>query len=76
MEMSEAPPVADEASEFRGSAPLVATIGKREAAGATVTRRSREVNSTLGQNSVPYRERPILITKHLPRKGVLFSLEV
>ena len=35
-EMSEVPPVADEASEFRGSAPLVATNGKQEAAGATV----------------------------------------
>jgi len=34
--MSEAPPVADAASEFRGSAPLVATEGKQEAAGATV----------------------------------------
>ena len=34
--MSEAPPEADEASEFRGSAPLVATEGQREAAGARV----------------------------------------
>jgi len=73
--MSEAPPVADEASEFRGSAPLVATIGKREAAGATVTRRSREVNATFGQNSVPYLAQHRQITGK-PPQGVLSSTEV
>jgi hypothetical protein len=47
VEMSEAPPEAGEASEFRGSAPLVATEGQREAAGATV----QKVTPPAGGNS-------------------------
>lgn len=35
-EVNEAPPVAEEASEFQGSAPFAAGEGKRETAGATV----------------------------------------
>ena len=56
VEMSEAPPAADEASEFRGSAPLVATNGKQEAAGATVYAYEGS-QCDMWTNSVPKEER-------------------
>ena len=58
-EMSEAPPAADEASEFRGSAPLVATEGKREAAGATVHTVSSfdKTKEEMGSNPAPLSRR-------------------
>ena len=49
MEMSEALPVADKANEFRGSAPLTVTEGKREAAGATV-REKKSILSLLPES--------------------------
>ena len=70
VEMSEVPPVADEASEFRGSAPLVATNGKQEAAGATVQKVTRSRGAELPRFPAARRRRPPTQKNHPPERVV------